>query len=147
MDGTISYNTDAIRDIEGDEESLVLVEIEPEHCALCKRCGKRFEEEADATGKVCFGDLEDEDDEPGGSHVVKAAPLRWANSAHIEFDEAGDSIKVGISVSDERGAFTMEIRRTPEGRIIMHLPHASMGQPHAPLKALHEGTFAVYESE
>ena len=145
MHGTISYNTDPIRDIEGDEASVVLVEIEPEH--RCKRCKKRFEEEADAEGKTCVGDLEDEHDEPGGSHVVELAPLRWANSAHIEFDEEADEIRVGISVNDDRGAFVMEIRRTPEGRIFMHLPHASMGQPHVPLKALHEGTFAVYESE
>ena len=37
----------------------------------------------------------------------------------------------------------MTVRRCPDGRIVLHLPHPDDSMPHLPTKQLHEGTLVV----
>lgn len=70
-------------------------------------------------------------------------PLGWVNSAGMEFNESGDSVTVSISTGDPRGAFGMTIRRTDDGKLIMHVPHPGEPFAHEELTELHTGTYRV----
>lgn len=155
----LSYDGVQVADVDEDG-GLVLVEIEAAY--RCTRCGETFEEKSEAEDETCHDEdaecsvHDDEEacedaeheEECAFPHKVEAEALSWVNAAHISIAPEEDSIKVGISVDDPRGSFQMEIRRSPEdGRIYMHVPYAGMPAPHAPLKYLHEGTYAVNESE
>ncbi len=72
-----------------------------------------------------------------------AAPLGWINSASISAEADKDQIVVSVSVDDPRGAFCMTLRRKPDGTILVHLPHAGEGMPHAETVEIHPGTLAV----
>ena len=94
----------------------------------------------------------EDEDEYSGSHEFKApaGPIFWANSAFLEFDEEKDSVTVGISIGDPRGAFVFTIRKLPAeadmaGRLIMHLPYPGSGWLHDTLSPLHQGTYLIGE--
>jgi len=70
-------------------------------------------------------------------------PLDWLNSAKITVDADEDSVSCLVSVGDPRGAFCMTVRRLPDGRIVLHLPHPGESMPHMTTEALHEGTLVV----
>lgn len=70
-------------------------------------------------------------------------PLAWCNSAAIHVDGERDTVTVSVSVGDPRGAFTMEVRRKPDGTILLHLPHPGESLPHCETVELHPGTLAV----
>lgn len=85
-------------------------------------------------------------DEDGLAH--DAQTFGWANSARISLDARDNAITVAISTGDPHGAFTMTIRRMPDGspdagRLIMHLPHPGDGMAHEKLTELHPGTFLI----
>lgn len=70
-------------------------------------------------------------------------PLSWLNSARITTNADEDSVSCLVSVGDPRGAFCMTVRRLPDGRIVLHLPHPGEGMPHLTTQQLHEGTLVV----
>lgn len=71
------------------------------------------------------------------------APDEWVENASIRITDHG--VQVAISVNDPRGGFQMELRKTDDGTIYMHLPHERMSEAHASLAYDHEGTYVVYE--
>lgn len=114
----------------------------------CQECGEEREEEVHTfnTEEDCIEGFYRE------HHAFKApaGPIFWANSAFLEFDEEKDSVTVGISIGDPRGAFVFTIRRLPAeadmaGRLIMHLPYPGSGWLHDTLSPLHEGTYLIGE--
>lgn len=107
---------------------------------ICTGCGDLIEEYADGwrgedDGETVCPDL--------GTHNPGRIPLSWCNSAGIHPEPDGDSITVTLSVADPRGAFCMSIRRTEDGRLLLHVPHPDEGWLHAPLAPVHPGTYAV----
>jgi len=78
-----------------------------------------------------------------------SGPLSWMNSAGISFDPDGDAVHLSVSTGDPRGAFTMTLRRIPDGdhpnagRVIMHAPHPDDSTPHESLREIHPGTYMV----
>lgn len=81
-----------------------------------------------------------DDDAP---HQPEYNPLTWAKNITIDFDEENDQIDLVIATGDPRGGWQFRLRRTPDGVIFMHLPHADMEGPHEPLRELHPGTFVI----
>jgi hypothetical protein len=73
----------------------------------------------------------------------EARPLGWVNSATIRLDRGSDSVQFSCSVGDPRGAFVMEIRRTHDGKLVMHLPYEDMSFAHMKLTKLNEGTYLI----
>jgi len=71
----------------------------------------------------------------------REVPLGWLNSASIDVDRDRETVTLSVSVGDPRGAFTLVIRRTPDGQLIMHVPDA--GEPLYDLEKLHEGTYKI----
>lgn len=71
------------------------------------------------------------------------AALGWINSAAITLDRGDDAVTLSISVGDPRGAFTLTVRRLPNGSLIMHVPHPGESFAHQPLKQLREGTYEI----
>lgn len=107
----------------------------------CAHCGEDLNE-ADPT--VTAGDKTAEcDANDGGPHEKEWAPLTWAKNICVSFNEERDEIELGIATADPRGGWTFKLRRTPEGVVLMHLPHDGMTDPHEPIKELHSGTFAI----
>lgn len=78
-----------------------------------------------------------------GNHRIEDAPLSWLNHAGVSFDESEDSVTVSISVGDPRGAFAFTVRRTPDGKLIMHTPYPGEGRPHVETRELQPGTLAI----
>ena len=82
-------------------------------------------------------------DEDGVEEDTDTRPLGWLNSARITTDPEEDAVHACISVADPRGAFVMTVRRMPDGRMVIHLPHPGEGMPHMKTKVLHDGTLEV----
>jgi hypothetical protein len=55
-------------------------------------------------------------------YTDKEFPLDWMNGAGVSFDSDYDSVTLWISTGDPRGAFTMDVRRLKDGRIIIMPP-------------------------
>lgn len=108
------------------------------------RCGACDEElnEADPTETLADGDTEclGADD---GKHQPVIVPFTWAKNITVDFDEEDDRIDLAIATSDPRGGWVFRLRRGPDGKVIMHLPHATMDGPHEPIRELHPGTFEI----
>ena len=81
------------------------------------------------------------------SDTPAEAPLGWVNSASIHADASQDRIIVCVSTGDPRGAFSMELRRTPDGKILIHLPHPGEGLAHETTRELHPGTLILTRTE
>lgn len=98
----------------------------------CEDCGQSFERWRD-------GQKHGRDD-----HGQTPANLRevhaLVNSAAIDW--MGDDLTVTISTGDPRGAFGMTVRRLPDGRRILHVPHPSNAH-HETLTELHPGTYLI----
>ena len=73
--------------------------------------------------------------------------LDWVNSAGISFDEDADSVTLSISTGDPRGAFTLQARRLPDGRIVLHVPYPEDPVPHEQTRQLHQGTLVLTRTE
>lgn len=86
--------------------------------------------------RICNEDSEDARGETEG-------PLDWFHSAGVFTSSEEDRVQFAISLADPRGAFVVTIRRLPDGRLIMHVPHEDMPSPHMPLSELHPGTFEI----
>lgn len=67
----------------------------------------------------------------------------FANSAGIHVSNDGTELSVTISVGDPRGAFSMTVRKLPDGRMILHVPYADMPMGHRDLVEMHPGTFEI----
>lgn len=89
--------------------------------------------------QVSFPDTENgyQTDEQG------AAPLGWVNSATITLDRRDDAVTLSISVGDPRGAFTLTVRRLPDGRLLMFAPHPTETMLHLPLAELRPGVYEI----
>lgn len=126
------------------ELSQILVEINSDGDLSqfeCVHCGQELNE-ADLTETLADGDKEC----PATSderHEAKTVPFTWAKNIAVSFDEDNDEIELAIATGEPRGGWTFKLRRTPEGGVIMHLPHADMSSPHEPIRELHPGTFAI----
>lgn len=74
-------------------------------------------------------------------NVDKDAPEAWCNAAGVIVDD--DSVQVWISTGDPRGAFTMTIRRHPNGALYMSLPYPGEGLPHEETVRINDGLLAI----
>lgn len=70
-------------------------------------------------------------------------PLTWLNSARITTDPEDDAVHCLVSVGDPRGAFCFTVRRTPDGTLLLHLPHPGEGMAHESTRQICEGTLEV----
>ena len=70
-------------------------------------------------------------------------PLDWLNSARITTDPEDDAVRCSVSVGDPRGAFVFTVRRLPDGRLVIHVPHPGESLAHVETSQLHEGTLLV----
>lgn len=126
---------------EAYQESCDRVELAPVllQASVGYGSGEVTDEQYDGeiSARICAPEVE------SGYKSTSRAPLSWFNSARVEADGAEDSVTAYISIGDPRGAFAFTLRRLPDGRIIMHVPHEGMLMAHAPLKKLHDGTFEV----
>lgn len=94
----------------------------------CGECGTEDPEEHSEDCKAERGD-------PG--------PGSFCNSAFLQFDPEENSVTVGISVGDPRGAFVFTVRKLSDGRLVMHVPYPGMTWEHEKLTPHHEGTYGV----
>jgi hypothetical protein len=78
---------------------------------------------------------------------VEPGPLDWCNSARVVVDPDDDAITCLVSVGDPRGAFAFTVRRLPDGRIVLHLPHPGESLPHCETRQLHPGTLVITATE
>lgn len=114
----------------------------------CEKCGGGLDRQT-GDGEVYYIAVKDGSPDciRGGKHDPSYQPLSWANSAGVELDEEGDSIRVNVSVSDPRGAFVLTIRRYVDDdgveQLLMHVPHPDDSAPHAPLTEIHPGTYRI----
>lgn len=106
----------------------------------CTACGWTFADDDSAAESEC-PDVDADDDE--GPHVLEAIPLAWLNSARVVLDEDNDTVSVHISAGDPNGAFAMDIRRTPDGTMILTVPHAGTIAPHMFMREIHTGAFEI----
>lgn len=74
----------------------------------------------------------------GGAEFVNWIACDWS--------EDEQQARVYLSIGDVRGALSMGVRRLPDGRTIVHVPHEDDSAPHVPLHPIHHGTFEVKES-
>jgi len=102
--------------------------------AACEACSSGRLDECDIAMSEC---------ERPHEVVKEHVPLGWVNSAGMEFNEDDDSVTVSISTGDPRGAFGMTIRRTDDGKLIMHVPYPGEPFAHEELTELHTGTYRV----
>jgi hypothetical protein len=82
-----------------------------------------------------------EETDPDAPPLDPTAPEVWANSAGIRIKD--NAVQVWVSTGDLRGAFQMELRRAPDGRIYIHTPHPDEGMPHEETEHLHPGTLVI----
>lgn len=103
----------------------------------CNECAQTFADQNSATETTCPGN----DDLP---HKVEAIPLAWLNTASIVLDERDDAVHATISAGDPRGSFQFTIRRLPDGRMVMYLPHLDQSAPHMFMRPLDgSGAFEI----
>jgi len=107
----------------------------------CAHCGEELNE-IDPTRTLENDTVECEDNDDG-PHKAQTVPFTWAKNIAISFSEDNDEIELAIATGEPRGGWTFKLRRTPDGRVLMHLPHADMAAPHEPIRELHPGTFAI----
>lgn len=107
----------------------------------CAHCGEDLDED-DPTRTLHGGETECPNNDDG-PHQMEYAPLTWAKNITISLDEEDDRIELVISTGDPRGGWSFVLRRTPDGAVMMHLPHAEMGDPHEPIQELRPGTFVI----
>jgi hypothetical protein len=120
----------------------------------CKHCGTRIELMSVQKGgkwteqwqhndgnAECMADAVK--DEPTVAEPRSLGCADIVNSAAIDFDDDEMECTVSISVGDPRGAFTMTVRRTPDGKLILHVPYEGEPLPHMPIKKLHDGTYEI----
>lgn len=88
-------------------------------------------------------DWDADEDELPNAQPIHLGCAEIVNSASLNFDDDEQSCTVTISVGDPRGAFAMTVRRTPDGKLILHVPHETEPMPHMPLRKLHEGTYEI----
>lgn len=111
----------------------------------CRHCGEDLNEDTPPgtpletlmEGETGCGSNDD------GPHEQEYAPLTWAKKITVSFDEERDEIDLAIATGEPRGAWSFKLRRTPEGVVLMHLPHPDMSGPHEPIRELRPGTFAI----
>lgn len=106
----------------------------------CTACGWTFADQDSADGSEC-PDVDADDDE--GPHALEAIPLAWLNSARVVLDEGTDTVSVHISAGDPNGAFAMDVRRTPDGTMILTVPHAGTSAPHMFMREINAGAFEI----
>lgn len=107
----------------------------------CAECGWTFADEDSAAQSAC-PESEDQD----SPHELEAIPLAWLNSARVVLDEDSDTVSVHISAGDPNGAFAMDIRRTPDGTMILTVPHAGQSAPHMFMREIHTGALEISAS-
>ena len=96
--------------------------------------------DGDASVRIC-------NDAAENGYEQEPGTLTWLNSARITTDPNDDAVHCVVSVGDPRGGFCFTVRRCPDGRIVLHLPHPGEGMPHLPTKQLHEGTLVVVDHQ
>ncbi len=69
--------------------------------------------------------------------------LSWLNSARIFAEPSKDQVTLTVSIGDPRGAFSFQVRRTPDGQIVIHVPHPGESFAHMPTAWHHEGTLVI----
>ncbi len=69
--------------------------------------------------------------------------LSWLNSATIDADPNTDRVRMYCSIGDPRGAFSFEVRRLTDGRILIHLPHPDESLAHMKTKDIGNGTLEL----
>jgi hypothetical protein len=142
--------------VELEEEGSFRIQFETDASDIdpdaCRQCGEYESDEIHALFVVGVGEDEIDDDWEHHKFQPPTGPISWANSAFFQFDEEEDSVTVGISIGDPRGAFVFQIRRVPAdsedktaGRLIMHLPYPGSSWLHDTLSPLHEGTYLIGE--
>jgi hypothetical protein len=110
----------------------------------CSSCRRELTEHSQ-------GYLDDEDSrtcrdvEPLQLHTPVEAPLSWLNSAAINPDPDDNSISLLVSIGDPRGAFCMYLRKTPDGQIIMDVPHPDQNNLHMPLTPVYKDALGAYK--
>lgn len=92
--------------------------------------------EGDATARLC-------NDAAENGYEQTPGPLTWLNSARVTTDPDDDAVHCAVSIGDPRGAFVMTVRRTPDGRILIHVPHPSDGMAHMETREIHPGTLEI----
>ena len=102
--------------------------VKPGDCTLCGGSGRCDECDDD-------GDIE--------VHRWERLPLHWINSVGFTTDPVRDRVYLDVSLGDPRGCLRMEVRRTDDGRIFLHVPYVGMSQPHVPLTDVSPGTMEI----
>lgn len=97
-----------------------------------------FSYDADATVRIA-------NDAAENGYPQEPGPLTWLNSARITTDPADDAVHCLVSVGDPRGAFCFTVRRTPDGRILIHMPRPGEGMAHVETRELHPGTLELID--
>lgn len=145
-EGVVSFKV-SDGDVTADVEDLSTVHVayneESDQAQLqCSACGRDLIHTLD-------GYLDEEDGwrcvdvDPQQLHKPVAKPLTWVKSASIDPNPDDDSITVAVSVGDPRGAFCMYLRKTPDGRILMDVPHPEQSGLHLPLTQIMPGVYRV----
>lgn len=78
-----------------------------------------------------------------GYEIDSESPIAWLNSARIAVDRDHDEVSLMISVGDPRGAIAMSVRKTPDGRLLLSVPHADDSMAHVEMTELHPGTYQL----
>lgn len=124
-------------------------------CGTCPTCNGTGDCQGCLEHVECCGPIEDCDDCSGSQqcpecgdgqieiHDWESIPLTWCNSASIHAEPDGNRVWVTLSVDDPRGAFVMYVEQDSDGQLWLHVPHADMSLPHAPLTQRGPGWFKV----
>ena len=69
--------------------------------------------------------------------------LSWLNSARIIAEPDNDRVVLTVSIGDPRGAFAIEFRRLPDGRIVIDLPNPADCLAHLPTAETGPGRLVI----
>ncbi len=69
--------------------------------------------------------------------------LSWLNSARIVAEPDDDRVVLMVSIGDPRGAFAIEFRRLPDGRIVINLPNPADCLAHLPTAETGPGRLVI----